>query len=451
MEGSITQLGLSNYLINNKNRKESFFKHGYKNYSNFVKATTKIPFNNFFNFGQTAFCKINEMAKYGDLINNITIEVKLPKLTGNYGWCNGIGNALCKSIELRIGGNLIDRHTSEWMDIWSDLNIVNSNKELYNELIKKKENHQYDTYQGGGILYIPLHFWFCQNKKANSNNNLILPITALLQNDIEIRVNIRTFNELVISLDDTLPEQINIIDANLIIDFIVLETEERLKYKTLKLQYFLITQVQTLTFNIDAGTKNTNISLRELKYPVSELFWIVQSNDTITNKKYFNYGKNSLEEDQNPISAVEILFENKVRVSEMNSDYFCKLEPFKIHNNFPSSFVHLYGFALDPENIGQPSGICNFSELHAPSINFKFEDVEKSTLTVFAINYNILQIDNLGNAWLLHNLSKSVPSQFPSEYCKDKQAKKDEKEKALDNKYNISNNANNARNNNTNS
>ena len=42
MEGSVTQLGLNNYLINRKGDSVSFFKHGYQNYSNFVKDTRKI-------------------------------------------------------------------------------------------------------------------------------------------------------------------------------------------------------------------------------------------------------------------------------------------------------------------------------------------------------------------------------------------------------------------------
>ena len=31
------------------------------------------------------------------------------------------------------------------------------------------------------------------------------------------------------------------------------------------------------------------------------------------------------------------------------------------------------------------------------------------------MNYNVLQTDNGGNAWLLHNLSKSAPTVFPDQ------------------------------------
>ena len=44
MEGSITQLGLSNYLINNNAGAVSFFKHAYKNHTNFVKDTRELSF-----------------------------------------------------------------------------------------------------------------------------------------------------------------------------------------------------------------------------------------------------------------------------------------------------------------------------------------------------------------------------------------------------------------------
>ena len=46
MDGSITQLNLTNYLINNNNPAVSFFKHTYKNYTNFAKDTRELNFKN---------------------------------------------------------------------------------------------------------------------------------------------------------------------------------------------------------------------------------------------------------------------------------------------------------------------------------------------------------------------------------------------------------------------
>ena len=43
------------------------------------------------------------------------------------------------------------------------------------------------------------------------------------------------------------------------------------------------------------------------------------------------------------------------------------------------------------------------------------DNLVASTLFIFAMNYNVLQTDNGGNAWLLHALSKSAPTIFPDQ------------------------------------
>ena len=57
MEGTITQLSLSNYLINEKAKQTSFFNHSYKNHYNFAKDTRKLHFNNTVNLGSTSTIK----------------------------------------------------------------------------------------------------------------------------------------------------------------------------------------------------------------------------------------------------------------------------------------------------------------------------------------------------------------------------------------------------------
>ena len=48
-------------------------------------------------------------------------------------------------------------------------------------------------------------------------------------------------------------------------------------------------------------------------------------------------------------------------------------------------------------------------------MHFTFnEGIKDGKLYIFGINYNVLQIDNKGNSWLLHNLSKSVPEKLPT-------------------------------------
>ena len=98
----------------------------------------------------------------------------------------------------------------------------------------------------------------------------------------------------------------------------------------------------------------------------------------------------------------------------MNASNFTQLEPSKVHTNTPvNQFIHVYSFALEPEKIEQPNGLCNFSELQEPILHLTFNTpMVGSTLFIYAVNYNVL-INNEGGATLLHMLSKSVPSIFP--------------------------------------
>ena len=422
MEGSINQLNQDNYLINRKGQSVSFFKHGYNNYSNFVKDTRKLNFDSHFDFGKRVLFKIDKNGKYGDLITNMVIEVDLPTLAntsggGTVGYCNGIGNALIKSIELRIGGNTIDKQYGEWMDIWTQLANKPGLVAPYNRMIKKFDFHDSTSFRGGKV-FIPLQFWFCQNNNYD-NTGLVLPLASLKDNYIELIIELREFSGSYISSDGNAPVgSYQVSDANLLIDYVTLDEQERLTFLTEGRQIFMLSQLQFLgEVNVAAGITEKSVLLETFKYPITELFWVMRRDDSAAANNYFNYS-NVLTTNgrEDPISKTKILFESSERVPELSSEYFRLVEPYNVHGNVPDNFIHVYSFSLMPENISQPSGLANFSGLDDSRIHFKFNSSNaQSTLYIYAINYNVLQIDNKGNAWLLHSLSKSAPSQYPTE------------------------------------
>lgn len=431
MEASITQLGLNNYLINKKEKAVSFFKHNYNNYTNFVKDTRRLNFKNNVNFGGKAVFRLDEDANYGDLITNIVLEVDLPDITNlksdtsneSMSYCNGIGNALLKNVSLKIGGNLIDEHDSIWMDIWSQLSIPRGKQDNYQNIIKKSKN--FDTavpfYQGGKI-YIPLLFWFCQNTNYNSNP-LALPIVSLRNNVMELILEFNQFNELLTCPSFEKPSsQLKLENVQLLIDFVILEEKERVNYLENPRQMHLISQVQSQNYDIPATTQNINISLKSFKYPITELFFVFRRNDALsTNKEFFNYSNVlNQETSSSPIKKVKLSFDGRDRLPELDSSYFTQVEPSKVHDNIPvNTHIHCYSFALQPENMAQPTGSCNFSEIHEPILHLEFiNGLGAGILYVYALNYNVLQIDNSGNAWLLHNLSKSAPIKLPDKNSK---------------------------------
>ena len=130
---------------------------------------------------------------------------------------------LIENIEIQIGGQTIDIHYSQWLDI-------------YNELFE--ENHDYRIALNEGNInflninvnnveniYIPLRFWF------NKNIGLALPLISLQYHEVSIIVKMNNIID------------INIVKTVLLVNYIYLDIDERRKFSELKHEY-LIEQVQ---------------------------------------------------------------------------------------------------------------------------------------------------------------------------------------------------------------
>ena len=430
MDGSITQLGLSNYLINKEGDSVSFFRNAYKNYSNYAKDTREVNFKNSVKFGQKSSFRFDEDGVFGDLVTNIVMAIDLPDLTpytninGNpFGYCNGVGNAIAKVIELRIGGELIDRHTSEWLDIYGELTVKPGCKDNYYSMIKKYNDNFYNTTSfTGGRIYIPLQFWFCRNITSR-NSSLVFPLNSLYNSTIELSIEFRNLLDIVVTDDNILTgaPSLEIQDTQLLVDYIILEEEERNRYVTVPKQLNIINQLQSYEYAVEANTTEKTFSLKSMKYPVTEILFVLRRNDSANFNDYFNYSKTNLNDiinKNNPINTVRLMFDGRDRIKTTQASTFTQLEPTKVHTNTPiNKFIHVYSFALEPEKIEQPNGMCNFSELQEPMLHLKFNNnIATSTLFIYAVNYNML-ISKNGTGHLLHSLSKSMPTTFPDINC----------------------------------
>jgi len=426
MEGSITQLGLSNYLINKEGQSVSFFRYAYKNYENYVKDTREVNFKNGMKFSQTSGFRFDEDGKFGDLVTNIIITIDLPDVStytningSKFGYCNGVGNAIAQNIALRVGGNLIDQHSSEWMDIYGQLTVKPGCKDNYFSMIQKYDDATYTpTSFTGGRIYIPLQFWFCRNISSR-NSSLVFPLCAIYNSTIELTLDIRSFLDILVSEDGILTgaPNLEIQNSSLLIDYVILEEQERRKYISIPKQMNIINQLQTFTYDVEVGISETSFSLKSMRYPVIEIIFVVRRNDSQSANDYFNYSNSNssnIINKGNPIKSVRLIFDGSDRIKTMDASNFTQLEPSKVHTNTPvNQFIHVYSFALEPEKIEQPNGLCNFSELQEPLLHLTFNTpMVGSTLFIYAVNYNVL-INNEGGATLLHMLSKAVPSIFP--------------------------------------
>ena len=196
------QLKQSNFLINNNGERVSFFDHSYKNYKPFSRLTKIVNFDSKLDFGKTVRVNLSENGNYGDLITQITVKVKVPDISsvaGEFGYTDAFCHALFESIELKIDGTLIDKQTSEWMDIWSELTIKPGLQKNYDYLVKKFDGVFHTNFQGG-FAYLPLQFWFCRGSSSNnSQNNLAFPLASLYNSNVELVFKTRTLAQTTIN------------------------------------------------------------------------------------------------------------------------------------------------------------------------------------------------------------------------------------------------------------
>ena len=132
------------FLTGNPN--VTYFKSVFKRHTNFSMESIQQVFSGDLNFGK----RINSTIKRtGDLLSGITIEIDLPIINSKNGtvlqWSNAIGHTIIDNVDIEIGGQMIDRHYGEWMEIWSELTTKEGHMNGLKTMIGK-------TIPGGGIL-----------------------------------------------------------------------------------------------------------------------------------------------------------------------------------------------------------------------------------------------------------------------------------------------------------
>lgn len=168
----------------------TFFKIAYKRYTNFSIEAVAQYFKNVPDFGKRVTCSISKNA---DLLGDIMLQVTLPSIPQSenvkIAWVRKIGLALIRTVEIEIGGQIIDRQYGDWMNIWFELNPVKSNSRGFNKMIGNvKELTEFSNGKESYQLFIPLTFWFCFSK------GLSLPIVSMQYNEIKIYLEFNDFS-----------------------------------------------------------------------------------------------------------------------------------------------------------------------------------------------------------------------------------------------------------------
>ena len=377
------------YIIGNP--QITFFKTIFKKHTNFAIESMGQTIDGRPDFGQQIEVTI---ARKGDLVKDIICEILLPVLPTGYFWTNGIGNVLIKQVDLEIGGQLIDRHYSEWLDIWSQLTINASKIGSYNAMVG---NYSITGMENNALnqlrLYVPMFFWF------NRDYAMVFPLIALQYHTIVLKITLRDFhscyrNNSISTTLDSASYQIQ--DFRVWADYILLDMEERRKFAQTSHEY-LIEQLQFAGDEFIPSTGNSISKQLIFNHPVKELYWVHVRNDfeqtnILTGNQQLDF---SLSTDIETFGTGILQLNGVDRFEKRNANYFRLVQNYQFHTHYTNKNIYTYSFGVYPEK-PQPTGTCNMSKFANITLYLDYYSITHNLndmiLKVFCVNYNILRI-----------------------------------------------------------
>ncbi len=385
----------------------TFFKVVYRRHTNFSMESIEQTFNGTGDFGKKVTCTISRV---GDLVSNMYLQMTVPKLNQTQSsatyvnWVNGFGNAVVKNAEVEIGGQQIDKHYGEWMDIWNQLTTSECQRDAYDRMVGNYNSTTGLKYSADNqrTLYVPLRFWFCRNP------GLALPLIALQYHEVKVNVEFNTLASMIqsdVSLSaptDTSGSTAAMSSCSLWVDYIYLDTDERRRFAQISHEY-LIEQLQhTGTESISGSSSSKKVDL-SFNHPVKCLHWVIQDDDYLTsgstgnNNQPLRYDCPTATNGQlDTFNTLKLQLNGHDRFEARDAEYFRLVQNYQHSECAPEKHIYTYSFGLKPAE-HQPSGTCNFSRIDNATLNFTFNSSTHTgngnvTLKVYAVNYNVLRI-----------------------------------------------------------
>jgi hypothetical protein len=172
-------------------------------------------------FGRKVSCTVS---RNGDLIHKVYLQVDLPAMSGtNVRWVDNVGHVMIDEVSIEIGGQTIDKHYGDWMNIWNELTQTAEQADGYDSMVGGPNSPL--TTAGSSVeaatLYVPLQFWFCRNA------GLALPLIALQYHEVKFNITFRPAADCYMGTPSATPE---ISNASLYVDYIYLDTDERRQF-----------------------------------------------------------------------------------------------------------------------------------------------------------------------------------------------------------------------------
>ena len=317
----------------------SFFRSNYKRHTNFAQTVERqvIQGNPTANGMSTV-----RFERKGDMIGYVYIAPNNGTQAIQFSPADWIG-AISK-VELLIGGQVIDDQTSVFSQYIAPSILAQNLTKSTSGFAEAAESKFY-----------PLRFSFCENAQS------AIPLIALQYHDVELRI---TWGSALQSAKFEVYTQ-----------FIYLDTDERLALSSMP-QTMVITQTQK------AVASGSRIQELNFNHPIKCLAAADGSALTIAG------ATNKIKLQINGTDVTDFKYTDP-HYTAITSYYHTTSSKDADGTGVNDKFF-LYPFCLDTSKI-QPTGSLNFSRLDSARI---VNDTANSNDDIYAINYNILRIEN---------------------------------------------------------
>ena len=283
----------------------TFFKVAYRRHTNFAMECIQQTINGTSTLSTSSTSGSVTISRNGDLVGKVYVKCAQAGLAAT----QIAGDKLIKDVEVEIGGQRIDKHHQEWMQVWTELTTPASKAAGTKYMTGGFSNTLLSAGANGGtgqnVVQVPLQFWFCRNP------GLALPLIALQYHEVKLKFTWAAADASTGSgpgrndVGDVTPT------CEVWCDYIYLDTDERRRFAQVSHEY-LIEQVQVQS---DSTTTPSSIKLN-FNHPVKELIWTNTETKLTTQK-------------------TKLVLNGHDRFAEQNREYFQLRQPLDHHTSVP--------------------------------------------------------------------------------------------------------------------
>jgi len=319
----------------------SFFRSNYKRHTNFAQTVERQVIQGNPSAGSMSTVRFE---RKGDMVGYVYIAPTKLSKAHNFsptGWVNAISK-----VELLIGGQVIDEQTSTFSQYMAPTVLAQN-------LTKSTSGFA----EAAKSKFYPLRFSFCENAQT------AIPLIALQYHDVELRITWGT------DLGGATYEVYS--------QFIHLDTDERSALSSTP-QNMLITQTQK------AVASASKIQELNFNHPIKCL--VAADGSALAIAAVTN--KMKLQINGTDVADFKYVDPNYTAVTSYYHTTSSKDAEDGLTGANDKFF--LYPFCLDTSKV-QPTGSLNFSRLDSARL---VNDTANSSDDIYAVNYNILRIEN---------------------------------------------------------